>query len=119
VLMGRAKAALDGKDFELAIKLLDAIIAIKPDYAEAWNRRATVYFVMKDFGHSIADIREVLLREPRHFGALAGLGSILEELGDDRHALEAYSKALEINPHLEHVADVVKNLRRKVEGREL
>ncbi len=117
LLMDRVKAAADDKDYTLAIKLLDAVIEIKPDYVEAWNRRATIYYVMKDYGHALADIREVLSREPRHFGALAGLGLILQEIGDDKHALEAYRRALAIDPHLAHVADVVKTLSAKVEGR--
>lgn len=119
ILMGRAKAAADEKDYDLAIKLLDAVVEIKPDYVEGWNRRATVYFMMNDYGHSLADIREVLAREPRHFGALAGLGLILQELGDDAHALEAYRWALAINPHLEHIGETVKTLSEKVEGRNI
>jgi tetratricopeptide (TPR) repeat protein len=119
LLMARAKAAADEKDFPLAIKLLDAVIALKPDYVEGWNRRATVYFLMKDYGHSVSDIREVLLREPRHFGALSGLGLILQEIGDDKHALEAYRRALAVDPHLEHVPDVVKTLSEKVDGRDI
>jgi tetratricopeptide (TPR) repeat protein len=119
LLMGRVKVAADGKDYDLAIKLLDAVIELKPGYAEAWNRRATVYYLQKDYGHALADIHEVLLREPRHFGALSGLGLILQEIGDDRHALEAYRKALAIDPHLENIGDVVKALREKVEGRDI
>jgi tetratricopeptide (TPR) repeat protein len=119
LLMSRAKAATDDKDYDLSIKLLDAIIAIKPKYVEAWNRRATVYYLKKDFGHSIADIREVLALEPRHFGALSGLGLMLQEIGDDKDALEAYRRALAIDPHLEHVPDVVKTLTEKVEGRDI
>jgi tetratricopeptide (TPR) repeat protein len=119
LLMGRVKAASDEKDYDLAIKLLDAVIAIKPDYVEAWNRRATIYYLLKDYGHSLADIREVLSREPRHFGALSGLGLILQDIGDDKHALEAYRKALAIDPHLEHLPDVVKSLSEKVEGRDI
>jgi len=119
LLMSRVKAATDDKDYDLAIKLLDAIIDIKPDYIEAWNRRATVYYLKNDFGHAIADIRQVLAREPRHFGALSGLGLMLEELGDDKDALEAYRRALAIDPHLEHVSDVVKTLAEKVEGRDI
>ncbi|MGC1355126.1 MAG: tetratricopeptide repeat protein [Xanthobacteraceae bacterium] len=119
LLMGRAKAAADEKDYDLAIKLLDAVVELKPNYVEGWNRRATVYYLMNDYGHSLADIREVLAREPRHFGALAGLGLILQELGDDAHALEAYRRALAINPHLEHVGETVKALREKVEGRDI
>ena len=119
LLMSRVKAAADDKDYDLAIKLLDAIITIKPDYVEAWNQRATVYYLKQDFGHSFADIREVLAREPRHFGALSGLGLMLQEIGDDKHALEAYRKALAIDPHLEHIPDVVKTLTEKVEGRDI
>ncbi len=119
LLMGRVKAAADGKDYDLAIKLLDAVIELKPGYTEAWNRRATVYYLQKDHGHALADIREVLLREPRHFGALSGLGLILQEIGDDKHALEAYRKALAIDPHLENIGDVVKTLGEKVEGRDI
>jgi len=119
LLMSRARDAIDDKDYTLAIKLLNDIIALKPDYIEAWNRRATVYFLQDDYGHSLADLREVLAREPRHFGALSGLGLILQELGDDKHALEAYRKALAIDPHLEHIPDVVKSLTEKVEGRDI
>src|SRR5580700_4396011 len=85
LLMSRVRAATDEKDFDLAIKLLDAVIALKPDYVEAWNRRATVYYLKQDYGHAIADIAEVLAREPRHFGALSGLGMILQDIGDDAH----------------------------------
>jgi tetratricopeptide (TPR) repeat protein len=119
LLMGRVKAATDDKDFDLAVKLLDAIIALKPDYTEAWNRRATVHYLEKDYGNALADIREVLAREPRHFGALSGLGLILQEIGDDKDALEAYRRALAVDPHLEHIGDVIKTLREKVEGREI
>jgi tetratricopeptide (TPR) repeat protein len=119
LLMSRVKAATDGKDYDLAIKLLNAIIEIKPDYVEAWNQRATVYYLKEDFAHSFADISEVLVREPRHFAALSGLGLMLQEIGDDKHALEAYRKALAIDPHLEHIPDVVKTLTEKVEGRDI
>lgn len=116
LLMSRAKAAADDKDYDLAIKLLNAVIELKPDYAEGWNRRATVYFLKQDYAHSLADIGEVLAREPRHFGALSGLGLILQEIGDDKHALEAYRRALAIDPHLDQAAEAVKTLSEKVEG---
>ncbi len=117
--MTRVKDATDDKNFDLAIKLLDAVIAIKPDYVEAWNRRATVYYLKQDYGHSLTDLREVLAREPRHFGALSGLGLILQDIGDDKDALEAYRKALAIDPHLENIPEVVKTLSEKVEGRHI
>jgi tetratricopeptide (TPR) repeat protein len=119
LLMSRVRAAADDKDYDLAIKLLDAVIALKPDYVEAWNRRATIYYLKQDYGHSVADIAEVLAREPRHFGALSGLGMILQEIGDDKHALEAYRKALAVDPHLDNLPEVVKTLTEKVEGRDI
>src|SRR6201992_223921 len=74
LLMVRAKAAMDAQQLDVALKLLDATIKLRPDYVEAWNRRATLYYVKNDFARSLADIQQVLIREPRHFGALAGLG---------------------------------------------
>jgi tetratricopeptide (TPR) repeat protein len=119
LLMSRVKDATDDRDYDLAVKLLDAIVTIKPDYVEAWNRRATLFYLKHDYGHALADIREVLAREPRHFGALAGLGLILQDIGDDKHALQAYQAALAIDPHLRNLPDVVKTLREKVEGRDI
>jgi len=119
LLMTRAKTAVDKKDLDLAIKLLDAVIKIKPDYVEAWNRRATLYYMKKEYGRSLADIREVLRREPRHFGALSGLGLILQDLGDDKHALAAYRRALDVYPRLQRIPDLVKTLQEKVEGRDI
>jgi tetratricopeptide (TPR) repeat protein len=119
LLMSRVKAAADEKDYDLAIKLLNAIITIKPDYVEAWNQRATIFYLKNDYGRALADISEVLAREPRHFGALSGLGLLLQDIGDDKHALEAYRKALAIDPHLEHIPEVVKTLSEKVEGRDI
>jgi tetratricopeptide (TPR) repeat protein len=119
LLMSRAKKAADDKDYDLAIRMLSAIIEIKPDFTEAWNRRATVYFLKKDYTNSMADIGKVLAREPRHFGALSGLGLIMQDVGDDKHALEAYRKALEVYPRLKGMEEKVKTLTEKVEGRNL
>jgi tetratricopeptide (TPR) repeat protein len=84
---------------------------------EAWNRRATVFFLKRDYGSALADLQQVLAREPRHFGALAGLGAIMQDIGDDKAALEAYRRALVIDPHLKGVSEKVKTLTDKVEGR--
>jgi len=119
LLMSRVKTAIEKKEFDVALKLLGAIIDLKPDYVEAWNRRATIFFNTKDYGSAIADIREVLAREPRHFGALAGLGTIMQELGDDKAALEAYRRALAVHPKLDKIPEIVKRLTDKVEGREI
>jgi tetratricopeptide (TPR) repeat protein len=119
LLMARAKTAVDGQKIDVAIKLLDSVVKLRPDYIEAWNRRATLYYMKNDYARSLADIREVLTREPRHFGALAGLGMIMQEVGDEKRALEAYRKALAVNPHLEKIPDQVKSLTEKVEGRDI
>ena len=119
LLMVRAKAAIDAQQLDVALKLLDATIKLRPDYTEAWNRRATLYYVKNDFARSLADIQQVLIREPRHFGALAGLGMIMQDLGDDKRALDAFRRALAINPHLERVPELVKSLSEKVEGRDI
>jgi tetratricopeptide (TPR) repeat protein len=119
LLMTRVEKATDEKDVDLALKLLDAIVKIKPDYVEAWNRRATIYYMKKDYGRSMVDISHVLKLEPRHFGALTGLGLILQDVGDDKAALEVYRRALAVDPHLEHIPDVVKELSKKIEGQDI
>ena len=119
LLMSRAQTAIEASDLDLAVKLLDAVIKIKPKYVEAWNRRATIYYTKKDYGRALADIGEVLRREPRHFGALSGLGLIMQEIGDDKQALEVYRRTLAIYPRLPRIPDIVKTLQEKVEGRDI
>jgi tetratricopeptide (TPR) repeat protein len=119
LLMMRAKAAMDAQQTDTALKLLDAVVKLRPDYVEGWNRRATLYYLKNDYAHSLEDIEQVLVREPRHFGALAGLGMIMQDLGDERRALDAFRKALAINPHLDKVPELVRNLSEKVEGRDI
>lgn len=119
LLMSRIQTAIEQKDLDLAIKLLDGVIKIKPNYVEAWNRRATIYYMKKDYGRALADIREVLRREPRHFGALSGLGLIMQDIGDDKQALEVYRRALAVYPRLQRIPELVKTLQEKVEGRDI
>ncbi len=119
LLMMRVQKAVEQKDLDVALKLLDAVVKVKPDYVEAWNRRATIYYMKKDYGRSIADIRQVLKLEPRHFGALTGLGLILQDIGDDKQALEVYRRALAVYPRIERVPEIVKTLEEKVEGRDI
>ncbi|MDE2602346.1 MAG: tetratricopeptide repeat protein [Bradyrhizobium sp.] len=119
LLMTRAKAAMDAGQMDVALKLLDAVIKLRPDYIEAWNRRATVYYLQNDYEHSLEDIEQVLVREPRHFGALAGLGMIMQDLGDNKRALDAFRQALAVNPYLDKVPEMVRVLTEKVEGRDI
>ncbi|QDM18635.1 tetratricopeptide repeat protein [Tardiphaga sp. vice352] len=119
LLMSRAKTAMEAKQVDVALKLLTAVVKLRPDYIEGWNRRATIYYLQNDYTQSLQDIEQVLVREPRHFGALAGLGMIMQELGDDKRALDAFRKALAVNPRLEKVPELVKTLTEKVEGRDI
>lgn len=119
LLMNRVRRAVEVKNLDLAVKLLDSIVVLRPDYIEAWNRRATLHYMRKDFTRSLEDIQQTLAREPRHFGALAGLGMIMQELGEDKRALEVYRKAIEVNPHLPRIPDLIKSLTEKVEGRDI
>jgi tetratricopeptide (TPR) repeat protein len=119
LLMSRVRKAIEGKDLKLAVKLLDSIVKIKPSYVEAWNQRATIHFKERRYGRAIADIGEVLKREPRHFGALSGLGMIFHDIGDDAEALEAFRRALKVHPRLERISDLVKKLSEEVEGRDI
>jgi tetratricopeptide (TPR) repeat protein len=119
LLMSRVRTAMAGKDYDLAIKLLTAVIDIKPDYVEAWNRRATLYFHKRDYTAAMADLRAVLAREPRHFGAWAGLGMILNDVGDERRALVAFRRAVDLYPRMERIPDLVKRLTDTVDGRDI
>jgi tetratricopeptide (TPR) repeat protein len=119
LLMMRVQTAVENKDLDLAIKLLGAVVKIKPNYVEAWNRRATLYYMKKEYGRALTDIAEVLKREPRHFGALSGLGLILQDIGQDKLALDAYRKALAVYPRLQKIPELVKTLSEKVDGRDI
>ncbi len=117
LLMARASQATQAKQFDLAVELLDGLLRIEPDYLEAWNKRATVFFLRQDFSNALIDLRQVVAREPRHYGAWAGIAIICKEIGDDKRALDAARRALAIYPHLDAMEDMEEELAIKVEGR--
>ncbi len=119
LLMVRAQQAMQQRQADLALSLLDAVIDMYPDYVEAWSRRATLYFARRELGRAMTDIENVLRLEPRHFGAMVGLGMMLQQLGQDKQALAAFKKAMEINPHIERVPQIIQRLSPKVDGVEL
>ena len=90
-----------------------------PDFAEGWNKRATVLYFLGRFEESIADIQKVLVLEKRHFGALSGLGLCYEALGDEEAALEAYLRALQVNPHLQFLPEKIERLRKNIRRRNI
>ncbi|MFG1346041.1 tetratricopeptide repeat protein [Xanthobacter autotrophicus DSM 431] len=117
LLMMRANAAAEAKQTELALLLLDQVLLLEPDYIGALSRRATIFYARDDYAAALADIREVLAREPRHYAMLYGLALIFREIGEEKRALDAVRRALAVNPHLEGAADMERQLSLKVEGR--
>jgi tetratricopeptide (TPR) repeat protein len=119
LLLSRAGDAAEGKDFALAIELLDRVLVLRPEWAEAWYRRANVFYLMDDPVSSIADLSQALSREPRHFGAWTGLGHIFMSADDKGRAIEAYRRALKIHPRLDNVQTLVERLAPTVDGFDL
>lgn len=113
-LMARALAAMGTRDLGLASLLLDEVVELAPGFAEGWNRRATLRFLMSDHAGSLADIERVLSLEPRHFGALAGRAMIHAAAGRWREAVANYRRALAANPFLPERHRVLPALERKL-----
>jgi tetratricopeptide (TPR) repeat protein len=116
-LMQRAGKAMETRKFDLALDLLDQVIVLAPGFAEGWNRRATVHFMMDDYAKSMADIERTLRLEPRHFGALGGLAQIMKNTGRNELALDAYMRVLEVYPMLRSAQREVGELAEELSGR--
>jgi Tfp pilus assembly protein PilF len=119
LLMSRAGEAAKAKDYALAIELLDRVLALEPNWAEAWHRRANVFHMMDDTVSAMADLRQALTREPRHFEAWVGLGHIFRTSEDKRNALEAYRRALKLHPQQPRIQSLIDRLKPDVEGQDL
>lgn len=113
LMMHWVSAAMTAKNYSLALDYLDRILTLKPDYAEGWNVRATVYFLTDDYSRAVFDLDQVLKLEPRHFDALAGLGAVFREMGKEKEALAVFEQALALDPHLDSVAAAAADLRKK------
>jgi len=119
LLLTRGRAAMTAGDPALAVRHLTALIDHAPDFAEGWNARATAYYQLGAFGPAVADIARTLTLNPRHFGALSGLGMIFEELGNPAKAMDAYKAALEIHPHATGALAAVDRLGVEIGGQDL
>ena len=115
----RGGIALGTGRFRESLSIFNAIVERRPDLSEGWNRRATVRYLMGDYAGSIRDIAETLAREPRHFGALSGLGLCHLALGDKERALQAFQRALVHHPHMPSAKRQVERLRIEVHGPEI
>lgn len=119
LLMARVNQSIAAQNLDLALDLLDSIVALQPRWAEAYNRRATVLFLQKDYDGAMRDIRQTLSLEPRHFGALAGMSLVFQAVEDPKRALKAAEAALAIYPYLDGAKGYVERHRREVEGEAL
>jgi tetratricopeptide (TPR) repeat protein len=119
LLLRRARQAIGGEEYSDALKILDATVALLPDWAEGWNARATARYLDDDYNGSMADIAQTLKREPRHLGALMGMGAILEARGKREDALKVYERALAIAPHWRNAQEAADKLKAALAGSEL
>ena len=119
LLMTRAQAALAATDNKTARKLVEAVTAIAPNYAEGWHTRAGMEQAAGDDTAALVSLQKVVLLNPRHFAALSELGDMLEEYGDKAGALKLYGRALELDPQLEGASRKVRELTQSVEGRDI
>lgn len=118
LLMHWTLNAMDAEDYALALDFLDRIVTLQPDYAEGWNKRAAVHFLVEDYSKAIADIEQTLALEPRHFGAMSGLGKIMRDIGRNRQAAIAYRRALELDPFLDNVIKALEEIEKEEAGQE-
>jgi tetratricopeptide (TPR) repeat protein len=116
LMMLWSQKAMDNQKFDVALDFLDQVVTLQPSYAEGWNRRATVHFMMKNYGKSMSDIDRTLQLEPRHFGALSGLAQIMALTGHKQSALEAWQKVLAIYPMMRSAQDQVATLSEELAG---
>jgi tetratricopeptide (TPR) repeat protein len=116
-LMREGVIAMAERRYPVALERFDQVVEEVPDFAEGWNKRATVYYLMGNYSASVLDIRRTLELEPRHFGALSGLGLIYDAIDDPAAALRSFEAAVAINPHLETAQERIKELHRELRGR--
>lgn len=116
LLMQWASTAMQARKFDAALDLLDQVVTLSPDYAEGWNRRATVHFMMNNYALSMSDIDRTLRLEPRHFGALAGMAQIFQRTGRKEPALKAYERVLDVYPMMRNAQDQVGTLADELAG---
>ncbi len=119
MLMTQGVAAMSRQDMRAALGKFDQIVKIAPGFAEGWNKRATVHYLLGNYPESLHDIARTLSLEPRHFGALSGRGLVLLELDQQGSALEAFEAALEVHPNLPGANYNAEALRREIQRHEI
>ncbi|MFT6302422.1 MAG: tetratricopeptide (TPR) repeat protein [Granulosicoccus sp.] len=117
-LLSQISNAMGVRRFEIALRLSNQLVDSYPDFAEAWNKRATIHYLMRNYAMSVADIRETVRLEPRHFGAISGLGMIFLQENNIPAALQAFEQVLKISPASSNAKRSVERVRREI-GREI
>lgn len=116
LLLQRAKQAIETRNYDLALDLLDFVTTLKPNWSEAYHRRAIVHFLLKDEESAMRDIRQSLAHEPRHFHALAGLGQLLQMMGKRKQAYQVYRRAQDVYPLFPDLEKMLERLKLEAEG---
>lgn len=119
LLMQRARVSMQTGDYPLALSLLDKLVAFEPDWAEAWNQRATTRLLTGDTNGAMADFGEVVKLESRHFDALARMGMIMQGENLEKSALKNFKKALGIYPLEPNIQKLVEKLTLEIEGQDI
>ena len=119
ILMQQGEEAMNAGDFTTALQTFNAMVKLEPEFAEGWNKRATIHYLIDNYAASVADVERTLALEPRHFGALAGLGLVYDSMHEKKKALEAYRSALEIHPNLFGVQIRIEQLSKEIEGQKI
>jgi tetratricopeptide (TPR) repeat protein len=112
--MARGLQAMSRQDYRAALAAFDSVVKAAPDFAEGWNKRATVYWLLGDREASARDIERTLALEPRHFGALSGLALVREAQGRVFEALDALERVEQVHPHLPHLTERIEQLGRRI-----
>lgn len=119
LLLDRGRQALEDEDYVAAIEHLTALTDHAPDFAEGWHARATAFYLSDRYGPSLSDLRMALALNPQHFGAMAGVGRILMELGETEAALTAYQAAHAIHPQRPDISEAIERLEQDLGGQTL
>lgn len=116
LMMKWSNDAVQAQKFDVALDFLDQVVTLQPEFAEGWNRRATVHFLMRQFGKSMADIERTLELEPRHFGALSGMAQIMKETGRRELALRAWQRVIDVYPMMRSAQNEIATLSEELAG---
>jgi tetratricopeptide (TPR) repeat protein len=111
--------AMEAQRLAEAETIFSRLIATAPQFAEGWNKRATVLWLLDDYEGSMADIDKTLALEPRHFGALWGLGAIQAAQQHDEEAIATFERALAVNPHMEGVTEQIEALKKRIKDKQI